>query len=36
MKNAAIIKIEVSWIVHFCFIISQKEIKFEMQLHGNE
>jgi hypothetical protein len=29
-------KIEISSIVHCCFSINQNELKFELQLHGNE
>jgi hypothetical protein len=29
-------KIEISLLVNFCFITNQNELKFELQLHGNE
>jgi hypothetical protein len=31
-----LLKILISSIVHCCFSISQNELKFELQLHGNE
>jgi hypothetical protein len=35
-KMATVTKIEISSIVHCCFNINQNELKFLLQLHGNE
>ena len=35
-KWLLLLKIEISLVVNFCFITNQKELKFKLQLHGNE
>ena len=35
-KWLLLLKIVISLVVNFCFITNQNELKFELQLHGNE